>query len=157
MNFNRVFHYKPSILGYHYFWIYIYMYPSIIQSIYGMIWIPLGHLCESMGIICWRRSKNQPLGPVNRRQVAEFDLWYVVGSLRWEGYSLHQRFSSIKNPRQKSLLDILQLICPPRIFVGKDSECLFYKINRSTNGKLLVWGPVVWDSTGVALTFPFIT
>ena len=28
IHFNRVFHYKPSILGYHYFWKHLYGYPG---------------------------------------------------------------------------------------------------------------------------------
>ena len=57
-HFNRVFHYKPSILGYHYFWTHPYenLYDSLIPWFF---WIVL-FLCFSWEMLCWRTMRFFP-------------------------------------------------------------------------------------------------
>ncbi len=76
--FNRVFPYKPSILGYHYFWKYLHLLP-LLDSIFlpTIWWFPMTRQVENVATI-EADGRSQPCGVIQEiREIWGLGLRYI--------------------------------------------------------------------------------
>ena len=87
MNFNRVFHHKPSILGYHYFW----KHPYAVSTCSHLALLVLHWQTKPCGVEIWIEIRNVAMSfwGHNSRQPC---FQYFQGPLKYRDFDAENRF-----------------------------------------------------------------